>query len=91
MFGRWRGNWRLPLALDARISAAFGCDLRHRHRKLRGRGTFLTKKISTSMRGLKELFSDPTLATRASFRCSTEEPSDIDILFESIFPEENGE
>ena len=50
-------------------------------------GYVFDKKISTSMRGLKELFSDPTLATRASFRCSTEGPSDIDILFESIFPE----
>ena len=54
-------------------------------------GYVFDKKISTSMRGLKELFSDPTLATPASFRCSTEEPSDIDIMFESIFPEENGE
>jgi len=32
------------------------------------------------MRGLKELFSDPTLATRASLRCGTEEPSDIAII-----------
>ena len=39
------------------------------------------------MRGLKELFSDPALALGQR----TEGPSDIDILFEFIFPEENGE
>src|SRR6516164_3172080 len=47
-------------------------------------GYVFDKKISTSMKGLKELFSDPTLATRASFRCSTERPSEIDVMMESI-------
>ena len=49
----------------------------------------MTKKISTSMRGLKELFSDPALATRASFRCSTDGPTEIDVLMESIFGEDS--
>ena len=52
-------------------------------------GYVFDKKISTSMKGLKELFSDPTLATRASFRCSTERPSEIDVMMESIFAEDS--
>ena len=62
----------------ARVSAAFGCDCATDivHSEA---GYVFDKKIFTSMRGLKELFSDPTLATRASFRSSTEEPSDIAI------------
>jgi hypothetical protein len=43
-----------------------------------------------AMRGLKELFSDPTLRSRASLRCSTEGPTEVDVLFESIIDEQYG-
>ena len=43
-----------------------------------------------AMRKLKELFSDPALATQARFRCSTEGPDDIDVLFESILDDQFG-
>ena len=42
------------------------------------------------MRKLKELSSDPGIATQARFRCSTEGPDDIDVLFESILDDQFG-
>jgi hypothetical protein len=39
---------------------------------------------------LKELFSDPAIAAQARFRCSTEGPDDIDVLFESILDDQFG-
>jgi hypothetical protein len=42
------------------------------------------------MRKLKELFSDPAIASQARFRCRTEGPDDIDVLFESILDDQFG-
>ena len=43
-----------------------------------------------AMRKLVELFSDPSLASKARFRCGVEGPDEFDILFESIFDERFG-
>jgi hypothetical protein len=42
------------------------------------------------MAKLVELFSDPALRSRASLRCSTEGPTEVDVLFESIIDEQYG-
>ncbi len=51
----------------------------------------ISAEADAAMSGLKELFSDPALATRASFRCSTEGPDEIDVVIESLFGEEDSE
>ena len=43
-----------------------------------------------AMRKLVELFSDPAVASQARFRCSTEGPDEIDVLFESILDDQFG-
>jgi len=43
-----------------------------------------------AMRQLVELFSDLAMVARASFRCSTEGPDEIEVLFESILDEQFG-
>jgi hypothetical protein len=43
-----------------------------------------------AMRKLVELFSDPSLASKAHFRCGVEGPDEFDLLFESIFDERYG-
>jgi hypothetical protein len=43
-----------------------------------------------AMRKLVELFSDPAVVARAHFRCSTEGPTDIDVMIESIIDEQFG-
>ena len=43
-----------------------------------------------AMRELVELFSDPSLAYKAQFRCGIEGPTEIDVLFESIIDEQYG-
>ena len=42
------------------------------------------------MRELVELFSDPSLASKARFRCGVEGPDEFDILFESIIDDQFG-
>jgi hypothetical protein len=43
-----------------------------------------------AMRQLVELFSDPAIAAQARFRCSTEGPDEMDVLFESILDDQFG-
>ncbi len=43
-----------------------------------------------AMRKLVELFSDPSLASKARFRCGVEGPDEFDVLFESIVDEQFG-
>ena len=50
----------------------------------------ISPAADAAMRKLKELFSDPAIATQARFRCSTEGPDDIDVLFESILDDQFG-
>jgi hypothetical protein len=37
-----------------------------------------------AMKALTELFSDPKLRSKAHFRCSTEGPTEFDLIFETI-------
>jgi hypothetical protein len=48
-------------------------------------------EVDAALEKLKELFSDPAMATRASLRCSTEGPTDDEVMIESICGEENSE
>jgi hypothetical protein len=50
----------------------------------------ISAAADAAMRKLKELFSDPAIASQARFRCSTEGPDDIDVLFESIIDDQFG-
>jgi hypothetical protein len=43
-----------------------------------------------AMRKLVELFSDPSLASKARFRCGVEGPDEFDVLFESIVDDQFG-
>ena len=42
------------------------------------------------MAKLVELFSDPSISSKAQFRCGIEGPTEIDVLFESIIDEQYG-
>jgi hypothetical protein len=42
------------------------------------------------MAKLVELFSDPSLPSKAQLRCPVEGPDDFDVLFESIIDDEFG-
>ncbi len=44
-----------------------------------------------AMRKLVELFSDPSLASKAHFRCGVDGPDEFDVLFESIMEEQFGD
>jgi len=50
----------------------------------------ISPAADAAMRKLKELFSDPAIAAQARFRCSTEGPDEIDVLFESILDDPFG-
>jgi hypothetical protein len=50
----------------------------------------ISPAADAAMRNLVELFSDPAIAAQARFRCSTEGPDDIDVLFESILDNQFG-
>ena len=50
----------------------------------------ISPAADAAMRKLVELFSDPAIAAQARFRCSTEGPDDIDVLFESILDDQFG-
>ena len=43
-----------------------------------------------AMAELVELFSDPSVLSQARFRCCTEGPDELDVLFESILDEQFG-
>ncbi len=43
-----------------------------------------------AMRKLVELFSDPSLASKARFRCGVDGPDEFDVLFESIVDDQFG-
>jgi hypothetical protein len=50
----------------------------------------ISPALDAAMRELKELFSDPAVVPQARFRCSTEGPDEIDVLFESILDDQFG-
>ena len=50
----------------------------------------ISPEADAAMRELVELFSDPAVVARASFRCSTEGPTEFDVLFEAIADEQFG-
>ena len=43
-----------------------------------------------AMRELVELFSDPSFASKAHFRCCVDGPTEFEVLFESILDEQFG-
>jgi hypothetical protein len=43
-----------------------------------------------AMKALTELFSDPKLRSKAHFRCSTEGPTEFDLIFETILDDTFG-
>jgi hypothetical protein len=50
----------------------------------------LSPAADQAMAKLVELFSDPSLSSKARFRCSTEGPDEFDVLFESILDDQFG-
>src|SRR5262252_7825773 len=50
----------------------------------------ISPEAEAAMRELVELFSDPSLASKARFRCGVEGPDEFDVLFESIIDEQFG-
>jgi hypothetical protein len=50
----------------------------------------ISPAADAAMRELVELFSDPAIVARAHFRCSTEGPTDIEVMFESILDDQFG-
>jgi hypothetical protein len=50
----------------------------------------LSQAAERAMAKLTELFSDPNLPSKAQFRCSTEGPTEFDIMFESIIDQQFG-
>jgi hypothetical protein len=50
----------------------------------------ISPAADAAMRELVELFSHPAVVARAHFRCSTEGPTEFDVLFESILDEQFG-
>ena len=55
-----------------------------------GRELKLPPAVDEALPKLRELFSDPNLPSKAQFRCGTEGPTEIDVLFESIIDEQYG-
>jgi hypothetical protein len=55
-----------------------------------GPSTEISPEADVAMKNLIELFSDPAIAAQARFRCSTEGPDDMDVLFESILDDQFG-
>jgi hypothetical protein len=52
--------------------------------------TEVSPQADAAMKDLIELFSDPAIAAQARFRCSTEGPDDMEVLFESILDDQFG-
>jgi hypothetical protein len=50
----------------------------------------ISPAADAAMVRLVELFSDPAMMARAHFRCSTEGPTEFDVLFESIIDDQFG-
>jgi hypothetical protein len=50
----------------------------------------VSPEADAAMASLVELFSDPNLASKARFRCSTEGPDEFDVMFESILDDQFG-
>ena len=50
----------------------------------------ISPAADAAMRKLVKLFSDPAIAAQARFRCSTEGPTELDVMFESIIDEQYG-
>jgi len=46
--------------------------------------------LDAAMRELKELFSNPAVVSQARLCCSTEGPTEVDVMFESIIDEQYG-
>ena len=45
----------------------------------------ISPEADAAMKELVELFSDPALPSRATFRCRSEGPDELDVLIESLF------
>ena len=50
----------------------------------------ISPALDAAMRELKELFSDPAVASQARLCCSTEGPTEFDVMFESILDDQFG-
>jgi hypothetical protein len=50
----------------------------------------ISPEADAAMKKLVELFSDPSLASKARLRCSVEGPDELDVLFESIIDDQFG-
>jgi hypothetical protein len=50
----------------------------------------LPRAVEEAMAKLVELFADPSLPSKARFRCPVEEPNEFDLLFESIIDDQFG-
>jgi hypothetical protein len=50
----------------------------------------ISPAADAAMLKLVELFSDPAMVAGAHFRCSTEGPTEFDVLFESIIDDQFG-
>ena len=50
----------------------------------------ISPAADAAMRELVELFSDPAVVATAHLRCSTEGPTEFDVLFESIIDDQFG-
>ena len=50
----------------------------------------ISPAADAAMRELVELFFDPAVVARAHSRCSTEGPTDIEVMFESILDDQFG-
>jgi hypothetical protein len=55
-----------------------------------GRELKLPPAVEEAFAKLTELFSDPSLASKAQFRCGIEGPDELDVLFESIIDDQFG-
>jgi hypothetical protein len=50
----------------------------------------ISPEANAAMKKLVELFSDPSLPSKARFRCPLEGPDEFDVLFESILDDQFG-
>jgi hypothetical protein len=50
----------------------------------------LSPAVDEALTKLTEIFSDPSLASKARFRCGTGGPDELDVLFESIIDDQFG-
>jgi len=47
-------------------------------------GASKESEADEAMKGLTQLFSDPSLSSKAHFRCSVDGPTELDLFFETI-------